>query len=97
MEITLKTSRFGHYEIVPEKGESILVQVDYDYPSLANTFGWNICSAQVDVEKPCDHLGTDGTVDCTCGVSVSDFIASAIEYLDSNDGKKVEDPGYFID
>lgn len=32
----------------------------------------------------CAHRGTDGTVDCPmCGVTVSDFIRYAAEYLDS--------------
>lgn len=31
--------------------------------------------------KGCDHGGTDGTVDCGCGVTASDFISAASEYL----------------
>ena len=44
----------------------------------------------------CEHDGTDGTVDCPeCGVSASQFIAAAGEWLRENDGVTVDDPGYF--
>jgi transcription elongation factor Elf1 len=46
--------------------------------------------------KACNHYHTDGTVDCpNCGMSAAKFIESAIDYLDSIDGKIVDDPGYF--
>ena len=31
----------------------------------------------------CDHVETDGTVACGCGVTASDFIAAAADYLGS--------------
>jgi|ERR1035437_2867227 hypothetical protein len=35
-------------------------------------------------------------VDCKlCGVTATDFINSAGEYLSNNDGKEADDPGYF--
>jgi len=44
----------------------------------------------------CDHDGTDGTVDCKeCGVTASEFISADYDFLTSNDGLTVEDPGYF--
>lgn len=44
----------------------------------------------------CDHDGTDGTKDCDfCGLTASQFIQAAEEYLDQNEGKRVADPGYF--
>lgn len=44
----------------------------------------------------CEHKGTDGTVDCKdCGLEATDFIASAYDFLQENEGKIVEDPGYF--
>jgi len=49
------------------------------------------------VNQYCSHDCTDGTVDCDCGVSASDFISAAYDYLQDNDGKTVEDPGYFGD
>lgn len=45
--------------------------------------------------KPCDHSSTDGTVDCKCGVTASQFIQAAGEWLRDNDGAEAEDPGYF--
>lgn len=43
----------------------------------------------------CEHCGTDGTVDCECGVTATDFISAARDWLESNDGITVMDPGYF--
>jgi DNA-directed RNA polymerase subunit RPC12/RpoP len=46
--------------------------------------------------KPCNHSGTDGTIDCKeCGLKAIDFINSAGEWLRNNDGAKAEDLGYF--
>lgn len=54
------------------------------------------CEKIKGVSFPCDHSGTDGTIDCpVCGVVVMDFINSAREFLENNDGATVEDPGYF--
>jgi hypothetical protein len=47
-------------------------------------------------ERSCAHEKTDGTVDCPdCGVSKSDFIIAARNWLDENGGATVDDPGYF--
>jgi hypothetical protein len=46
-------------------------------------------------DNPCEHDRTDGTVDCECGVTTSEFIVSAQQWLDDNDGAVVDDPGYF--
>ena len=44
----------------------------------------------------CRHESTDGTVDCpSCKITASDFIESAGNWLDSNDGATADDPGYF--
>ena len=44
----------------------------------------------------CDHDDTDGTIDCEhCGLDAMVFITSAGAYLEKNDGKEAEDPGYF--
>lgn len=83
-------------EIVAANGETRLVQSDWDYPGVASTFGWDITSVQNDDEHVCEHRGTDGTVDCKeCGLSASDFIAAAGNWLSDNDGATAEDPGYF--
>lgn len=106
---------------------SILIQQDWDFPSLANTFGWDMqelqklrkkgdckhpkfdtddydfvmsgelkcCSCGAKHPSPCDHSSTDGTVDCSCGVTASQFIAAAGEWLRNNDGAEADDPGYF--
>lgn len=51
------------------------------------------CDAEL---KICDHGGTDGTVDCKqCGVTATDFITAAGNYLEDNDGMTADDPGYF--
>ena len=74
--------------------KSILVQVDYDACGVASSFGWSV--KDVVGAHPCEHDGTDGTIDCkTCGVKAMQFIESAIDYINSNDGKVAEDPGYF--
>ena len=81
-----------------DEKNSVLVQTDWDYPSLAQTFGWNLkeCQWSYDAYPQCEHAGTDGTVKCSdCGQTPTAFISDAREYLDSNLGKIVEDPGYF--
>jgi len=54
------------------------------------------CQACGEVFGPCDHSGTDGTVDCPeCGIPAGEFIGAAGEWLRDNDGATAEDPGYF--
>jgi hypothetical protein len=86
---------------------SRLVQSDYDACGVASSFGWSVKDVKGNVAEfdengnivkniKCDHSGTDGTIDCKgCGVKAMQFISSAIEYINSNDGKTAEDPGYF--
>lgn len=85
-----------HGEIVnlENENESILIQTDWDFPSVAQSFGWSIREVQKN-NKNCDHSSTDGTIDCDCGITVNEFIEAARIYL-SNDGMVTEDPGYFI-
>lgn len=71
---------------------TVLVDSDWDYPALAQSFGWDIRG------ESCPHEPTDGTVACRdCGKTVTDFITEASDYLDSiaGLGRTVEDPGYF--
>jgi hypothetical protein len=85
-------------EILAEDGRSVLVQTDWDYPGTANTFGWDMRAAQQEDrrENPCEHDGTDGTVPCrACGLTATDFISAAYDWLRANDGATAEDPGYF--
>ena len=81
--------------IVNDDGADVLVQTDWDYPGVASTFGWDIESVQADDDSPCDHSGSDGTIDCGCGVSAGEFITSAGEFLQGADGATADDPGYF--
>lgn len=127
--------------IESEDGRDRLIQTDWDWPSIASTFGWDKrtlqkeykrggnddsfewfaecgilgchncssvfypmeiedgkcpdCDGEVVKFTPCDHSGTDGTVDCKCGLKASGLIAAAREWIDNNNGATVEDPGYF--
>ncbi len=46
--------------------------------------------------QQCQHDATDGTVDCKeCGVTASEFMAGAYDWLRDNDGVTAADPGYF--
>ena len=46
--------------------------------------------------RACLHNATDGTVPCKeCGLSQSDFISAAWDWLRDNRGAEAEDPGYF--
>jgi hypothetical protein len=107
MRITLDTTPNapGCYRIEAEDGQDILIQTDWDFPGLATMFGWCIMDLQAvigenDEGEPlhglkCLHPNTDGTIDCACGLKTTDFISAAQEYLDDNDGKTIDDPGYF--
>ncbi len=81
-----------------DEKNTILIQSDWDFPGVARTFGWDMTKEQI-LTEACDHSGTDGTVPCPdCGISVSQMIEAAQEYLDTVlDEKEVEDPGYFAD
>jgi hypothetical protein len=83
-----------------DDAHTVLVQTDWDYPSTASTFGWDIRDSQVMnacyYGVPCSHSETDGTVKCLkCGLTPTTFIRDAAEYLDAHLGAIAEDPGYF--
>lgn len=81
-----------------DEKNTILFQSDWDFPGLAQTFGWNMSVEQATAPHVfCSHDGTDGTITCpVCGLRAGDFISAAIDYLDEIlDEKEVEDPGYF--
>lgn len=80
-------------KVLSDDGRSRLVQSDYEDPGVASSFGWSVKRVR---RKGCQHSGTDGTIDCPdCGVKAGQFIQSAQEFIEANDGKRVEDPGYF--
>ena len=90
------------YRIVAIGGNGIdlIVQTDWEYPSVARTFGWDMRESQVMnahyYGQVCEHSSTDGTVKCAeCGLTPSTFIADAASYLDEHIGDTAEDPGYF--
>ena len=84
MNIDLQSGDFGAYLLVADDGREVLIQSDWDFPSIASTFGW----------VPCECGHTDGTVDCL-HKTTSIMIAEAAEYLGDYVGETVEDPGYF--
>lgn len=107
MLVTLNRE-YGAYEIWPSNQrlaaklkrdtghESILFQLDWDWPRLAENLGWNIVKAH---KRNCPDTGsTDGTVTCAgCGRTAGHFIASAVEWLDKRVGNRirVRDCAYF--
>ncbi len=100
-----------------ETGRTVLVQTDWDCPSVASTFGWStehiqrcaecghvhpscgyVCEECGHPGRYCTHNHTDGTVDCPdCGLTATDFISAAREYLDGANGRGANDPGYFLE
>ena len=69
---------------------NLLFQVDYDFPFVAQMFGWSPKECQ-NIAKSCNHVHTDGTVRCQqCGTTAASFIASARDWLDNHDGKTIE-------
>jgi len=84
MNITLREGDFGTFCLIAGDGREILVQIDYDFPGLASTFGWSPC--------PCGD--TDGTVDCDHRTA-DEMIADARDFLRAHVGDTADDPGYF--
>lgn len=120
MQITLEANPSDApccVKVVADDGRDILIQTDWDFPSVASVFGWSTsevqkcpecghiatvkdsrhfaCAECTRIAKVCSHDGTDGTVDCKCGVKAGDFISAARQWIDDNDGATAEDPGYF--
>jgi len=83
--ITLEVTPYGYDLICTDDfcPYNSTVQMDWDYPSTAETFGWT----------PCDECSyTDGTVDCEHRTA-SEMISDAANYLDAHDGAEA-DCGY---
>ena len=89
------TPSIGQIVCAEHPSETLLVQTDRDYPAVASSFGWSIRNVQRG-NKKCDHESTDGSVDCQeCGLSVTEFINTAADFLRDNNGIEADDPGYF--
>ena len=82
--ITLLDDLYGNFILQADDGQELLIQLDWDYPGIASTFGWSPC--------PCGQ--TDGTVDCPHR-KASEMIGEAGEFLRDHVGDTAEDPGYF--
>lgn len=83
-----------------DEKNTILIQSDWDFPGVAQTFGWSLSRRQQPKAKErCEHSGTDGTVTCPdCGLTPDMFISAAMAFLDDVDSDfEVEDPGYFTE
>jgi hypothetical protein len=99
-KITYSCEPFGCYlvRIVSKSSSereeySTLVQTDWDLPGLATSFGWQPKDDEGNVLRD-----TDGTIPSEfSNKSAGDFISEARDYLDANEGKKVDDPGYFLE
>jgi len=80
----------GCFIIVKENGniyneeDTVLIQTDWDYPSVAANLGYVPCSCGL----------TDGTIPCK-HKTVGQMIEEASEWLTNHEGELFEDPGYF--
>lgn len=63
-------------------GKTVIVSLDYDFPSLAENFGWYPRSKELRLQ-------------IENGETTMDLINAATEWLDEHIGKKADDPGYF--
>lgn len=60
--------------------DSVLIQSDWDYPSVASRTGF----------VPCECGATDGTIDCPHHTA-SEMISAAYEWLEARDGQSFPD------
>ncbi len=84
MTITLLEAECGTFLLQAEDGRTILVQVDWDFPGLAETFGWSIPAG---IEF--DDTGK------VAEESLVTVIADARDFLHERAGASTTDPGYF--
>jgi len=96
MKVILDRSDFGlGYSLTPvspslagklanEIGEPcIVIDSDWDFPSLARSLGWRNKTRKHDC-----YLVSDGTINCSvCGRTNSQMIQSASEFLDKRLGR----------
>ncbi len=84
MKITFQEGDIHTFLLVADNGPSLMVQSDWELPSLASLFGWS----------PCNCGATDGTIDCEHR-TVKEMIADAQDFLRAHVGDTTDDPGYF--
>ena len=74
---------------------TLLVQMDWDFPGVAGTFGWSVAAVGNPNQHDCTHEGTDGTVACpACDLSPGAFIQSARRWLETRENAMTINPGY---
>jgi hypothetical protein len=92
LRVRLESAGYGQFKLVPEirgryrDDRSILVMLDWDWPSVASNLGF----------VPCECGRTDGTVPCA-HKTASEMISAAYEFLDDHIGDTFDDPGYFTE
>jgi hypothetical protein len=67
-----------------DSGETVPITLDFDFPMLAELFGF----------QPCKCGETDGSVDCS-HKTATQMIQESKEILDKNLDRAVDDIGYF--
>lgn len=71
MQGYITADKYGNYTLTNENGKNIYYQTDWDFPALAQMFGY----------VPCNECGTDGTIDCE-HKTATQMIREAQEFLD---------------
>jgi len=84
VKITLLEADCGTFLLRAEDGRTILVQVDWDFPGVASTFGWS--------PPPGTMTDDTGTL---AEKSLSTVIGDARDFLHERAGSTADDPGYF--
>jgi hypothetical protein len=84
MRITLLESDCGTFLLRAEDDRTILVQMDWDFPGVAETFGWS---------PPAGTLTDD--IGKFAEESLFAVIGDARDFLHERAGTSTSDPGYF--
>jgi len=70
-----------------EEEDSVLVDVDWDFPAIATRMGFFISSDHEFCRE--DGCSTDGTVVCpVCGKTPSEFISEAYDFIVDHEGEE---------
>lgn len=80
---------------------SIVVDTDWDYPSVAQSMGWSLSDYQPElpnyVGPDCQHDSTDGTVTCSeCGATAGEFISAAFDYILAHECEEFDGLGEYL-